>query len=253
MTSLSARLSLSLLLLTTALAPACQRGTYQPTAQLSTTAQTVTAAQPADPRAEAVIVPYRQRVQQQMGEVIGTAPEPIRKNPGESPLANFAADLMRERAATALGQPIDLGVMTNGGLRAELPAGPLTVGSVFELMPFENELVVLEAPGPVVQQLFEYCARIKMALSGATYAVTAEGKPTDIRIGKELFDPNKERLYTIAISDYLAGGGDKLDFFRPLAPRKTGVLVRSAINDHIRALTKAGKPVEAKVEGRVKF
>jgi 2',3'-cyclic-nucleotide 2'-phosphodiesterase (5'-nucleotidase family) len=201
---------------------------------------------------EAVVTPYRQKVKQQMDEVIGTAPEAIRKNNGESPLANFVADLQRERAAKETGQPIDLGLMTNGGLRAELPAGNITVGSVFELMPFENELVVLDLPGPVLQQLFEYAAKVKMALSGATYSVGADGKPVNIRIGKEQFDPNKERLYTLAISDYLAGGGDQLTFLKPIKPRSTGVLLRTAINDHIRQLTKEGKPVQARVEGRVK-
>ena len=83
--------------------------------------------------------------------------------------------------------------MTNGGLRTGLPAGPITLGSVFELMPFENELVVLDAPGPVVQQLFEYAARIKMAVSGATYAVTFDGLPKDIRIGGQPFDANQDR------------------------------------------------------------
>ncbi|MCC3157268.1 5'-nucleotidase C-terminal domain-containing protein [Hymenobacter sp. 15J16-1T3B] len=233
-------------------ATACQRGALQPKAQLTTTAQPVTAAQPADPKVEAVVAPYRLKVKQQMDEVIGHAPEAIRKNPGESPLANFAGDVQRERAAKELGQPIDLGVMTNGGLRAELPAGNITTGSIFELMPFENELVVLDAPASVVQQLFNYAAPIKMAISGATYTVV-DGKPTDIRIGKDVFDAAKDRTYTIAISDYLAGGGDRLDFFRALPPRHTNVLLRTAFNDHIRQLTKEGKPVTAKAEGRVKF
>ncbi|OON69110.1 5'-nucleotidase C-terminal domain-containing protein [Hymenobacter sp. CRA2] len=243
--------SLGLLLAAGLVLPACQRSGYQLQGPPTATAPTVSAAQPTDPQVEAVVAPYRQKVKEQMDEVIGRAPVAIRKNSGESPLANFAGDVQRERAAKELGQPIDLGVMTNGGLRAELPAGNITVGSVFELMPFENELVVLDAPGPVVQQLFNYAAPIHMAVSGATYTATADGKPTDIRIGQAPFDAS--RTYTIAISDYLAGGGDKLDFFRPLSPRHTNVLLRTAFNDHIRQLTKAGKPVEAKAENRVKF
>ncbi|WP_303310508.1 5'-nucleotidase C-terminal domain-containing protein [Hymenobacter sp. BT730] len=239
------------LLTSLALGSACQRAPYQATAQLPTvTAQPVSKALPADPKVEAVIAPYHQKVEEQMNVVLGTAPVAIKKNPGESPLANFVADLQRERASTALKQPIDLGVMTNGGLRAELPAGNITVGSVFELMPFENELVVLDAPGSVVQQLFDYGAHVKMAFSNATYTVTPDGKPTDIRIGGKPFDAS--RTYTIAISDYLAGGGDQMTFFKPITPRKTGVLLRSAIAEHIQALTKQGKPVVAKVEGRVK-
>ena len=162
------------------------------------------------------------------------------------------ADLQRERASQAFAKPIPLGVMTNGALRAELPAGPVTLGSVFELMPFENELVVLDAPGAVVQQLFDYAAHAKMAVSGATYTVTFDGQPKDIRIGGQPFDVNQNRTWAIAVSDYLATGGDTMGFFKTLTPRHTNILLRTAIADHIRALTRAGKPVEAKVEGRVK-
>jgi hypothetical protein len=110
--------------------------------------------------------------------------------------------------------------------------------------------MVLDAPGPVVRQLFDYSARVHMAVSGATYLVGTDGHAQDIRIGGQPFDP--ARTYSIAISDYLAGGGDNMDFLKTVVPRHTGLLLRSAIADHIRALTKAGLPVTAKIEGRVK-
>ncbi|MCC3152604.1 5'-nucleotidase C-terminal domain-containing protein [Hymenobacter sp. BT770] len=236
-----------------ALAAGCQRAGYAPTAHFApATSQVVGKTQAEDPAVAALIAPYHDRVTSQMQEVIGNAPAALTKMPGESPLANFVADLQRARASQALGQPIPLGVMTNGGLRAGFAAGPITLGSVFELMPFENELVVLDAPGPVVQQLFEYAAHIKMAVSGATYAVTFDGLPKDIRIGGQPFDPNQDKTWPIAISDYLATGGDNMVFFKTLTPRHTNILLRTAIADHIRALTKAGQPVTAKVEGRVK-
>ncbi|SHK59916.1 5'-nucleotidase C-terminal domain-containing protein [Hymenobacter psychrotolerans] len=241
------------LLATVALFPACQRATYVAKPQLApVTAQPVGKDLPDDATVAATIAPYRQRVTEQMAAVLGTAPVAIAKNPGESPLANFVADLQRSRASRETGQPIDLSVMTNGGLRAPLPAGSITMGSVFELMPFENELVILDAPGDVVQQLFAYAARVRMPISGGTYAVSPEGKATDIRINGQQFNPDQDRMYTIAISDYLAGGGDQLTFFKTIKPRGTGVLLRNAIADHIRELTAAGRPVEAKVDGRVK-
>lgn len=241
------------LLAALALSSGCQRATYvaKPTLQ-PVTAQPVNKTLADDPTALATIAPYRQRVTEQMTAVIGTAPTALVKSNGESPLSNFVADLQRTRASRELGQPIDLGVMSNGGLRAPLPAGQVTLGAVFELMPFENELVVLDAPAAVVQQLFDYGARVKMAFSGATYTVSPEGKAIDIRIGNQPFNPAQSRTYTIAISDYLAGGGDNMVFFKPIKPRGTGVLLRNAIADQIRELTKQGKPVEAKVEGRVK-
>ncbi|UYZ63242.1 5'-nucleotidase C-terminal domain-containing protein [Hymenobacter weizhouensis] len=244
--------ALGLLAATTLLAPACQRAGYVPTAKLApATAQPVGPALAENPAALDLIAPYRQRVTEQMTTVLGQAPAAITKNPGESPLANFVGDLQRQRASRELGQPVDLGVMSNGGLRAPIPAGPVTMGAVFELMPFENELVVLSTPGPVVQQLFDYAARVKMPVSGAVYAVTQEGKPTSISIGGQPFD--LARTYTIAISDYLAGGGDNMTFFKTLKPRGTGILLRTAIADHIREQTQQGKAIQAAVEGRVKL
>ncbi|OWP63858.1 hypothetical protein CDA63_06505 [Hymenobacter amundsenii] len=238
------------LLAAVALAPACQRGTYQPQAQLApVTAQPVGPAIPANAQATATIAPYRERVVAQMTTVLGNAPVAVTKNSGESPLANFVGDLQRVRASRELGQPVPLGVMTNGGLRAPLPAGPVTVGSVFELMPFENQLVVLDAPGPVVQQLFDYAARLKMAVSGATYTVSPDGKPTAILINGQPFNP--AQTYPIAISDYLAGGGDGMSFFKALKPRDTGVLLRTAIIDYIKEQTQQGRPIAAGIEGRV--
>ena len=247
------RVALAPLLLSLALATGCQRAAYAPTAHfVPVTSQPVGKTQAEDPAIAALIAPYHDKVTAQMTEVLGTAPQPLTKGPGENPLANFVADLQRERATAEFKQPMALGVMTNGGLRAGFAAGPVTLGSVFELMPFENELVVLDAPGPVVQQLFDYAAHIKMAISGATYSVTFDGMPKDIRIGGQPFDVNDARTYPIAISDYLATGGDNLAFFKALTPRHTNVLLRTAIADHIRALTKAGQPVLARVEGRVK-
>lgn len=235
-----------------ALAPGCQRATYQPQARLApVTAQPVGSTIPDNAQATATIAPYREKVISQMTSVLGNAPVALTKKGGESPLANYVGDVQRAAAAQALGQPVPLGVMTNGGLRAPIPAGPVTVGAVFELMPFENQLVVLDAPGPVVQQLFTYAARLKMAVSGATYSITAAGQPADILIGGQPFNP--AQTYGIAISDYLAGGGDGLAFFKTLAPRPTGVLLRTAIIDYIKQETAQGKPITASVEGRVKI
>ena len=241
------------LLFALAVSSGCQRAAYAPTAHFAPiTSQPVGKTQAEDPAIAALIGPYHDKVTAQMQEVLGMAPTALVKSAGESPLSNFVADLQRARASKELGQPIALGVMTNGGLRAGFAAGPVTLGSVFELMPFENELVVLEASGPVVQQLFDYAAHVRMAVSGATYTITFDGLPKDIRIGDQPFDVNQNRTWPIAISDYLATGGDNMTFFKPLVPRHTNILLRTAIADHIRALTKAGQPVTARVEGRVR-
>ncbi|MFD1872454.1 5'-nucleotidase C-terminal domain-containing protein [Hymenobacter bucti] len=234
------------------LATACQRGPLQATAHLPATSTSQPVGRDITPNADAaaIIQPYHDKVLAQMQEVLGVAPVALSKNPGENLVVNFVADLQRTAAAQALHEPIALSVMTNGGMRSPIPAGPITLGNVFELMPFENELVVVDAPGPVVQQLFNYAAPVRMAVSGATYSVDADKHPQNILIGGQPFNPAK--TYSIAMSDYLAGGGDNMLFLRGVPERSTGLLLRSAIADHIRALTKAGQPVTARIEGRVK-
>ena len=103
MSFLRSRVAALGLLASVALAPSCQRAVYQAKPQLApVTAQPVGKTQPEDAQAVAVIEPYRQRVTQQMSEVLGSAPVPLTKNSGESPLGNFIADLQRERASAAL-------------------------------------------------------------------------------------------------------------------------------------------------------
>jgi 2',3'-cyclic-nucleotide 2'-phosphodiesterase (5'-nucleotidase family) len=229
----------------------CQR-TWQPAAQLRPEARLpVNTAVAADVAAEAAIIPYRQKVEQRMSEVIGQAPTELKADAIESPLGNFVADLQRSQAAALLGRPIDMGLMTRGGLRYIIPQGNITVGDIFELMPFENELLVLTLSGATVEKLFQFGASKKiLALSNATFAIQ-NNQATNILIGGKPF--NKDQMYTLAISDYLANGGDNLGFLKETTKtEKAGILLRDAIIKHIQQLTAQGKSVEARVEGRVK-
>ena len=191
------------------------------------------------------------RAAQRMSEVIGQAPAELKADAIESPLGNFVADLQRSQATNLLGRPIDLGLMTRGGLRYIIPQGNITVGDVFELMPFENELLVLTLSGETVEKLFQFGASKKiLALSNATFTIQND-QAANITIGGKPF--NKEQTYTLAISDYLANGGDNLVFLKEaIKTEKAGILLRDAIIKHIQQLTAQGKPVEARVEGRVK-
>lgn len=228
---------------------ACQRH-WQPKPQLTQTALVISDKQTTDDVAEKTIAPYRQQVTSKMGEVIGFAPSALEKAPVESPLGNFVADLQRSQAQKLSGKPVDLGVMTNGGLRTLIPKGNIKVGDIFELMPFENELVIVTVNGATVQQLFNYAAAKQTAsIANSTYSIKA-GQPVNIMIGGKPLDVAKN--YTVALSDYLANTGDQMDFMtNKLAMDKVGMTVRDAILTTIREQTALQKPIEAKVEGRV--
>ena len=105
----------------------------------------------------------------------------------------------------------DICLLNNGGLRTTLPKGNITKGRIFELMPFENELVVLTISGEKTQGLFDFLARVNgMPLAGAEMGIDNKN-PVSIIIGGEAFDPGK--TYRVLTSDYLAEGGDKMRFF----------------------------------------
>ncbi|MBC5773862.1 5'-nucleotidase C-terminal domain-containing protein [Pontibacter sp. KCTC 32443] len=228
----------------------CQQKVWQPQASLEQTDVPVDSTVIADPEAEAMIAPYRTQVSTKMSEVIGTAATELRKADYESPLGNFVTDLLLEQTNKLMDTPVDMAQTTNGGLRVPLPAGPVNVGNIFELMPFENEVVVLTLDGPTTQELFDFAAKTGISpIANATYTVK-DGKAADVKIGGKPLDTS--RNYTIVTSDYLASGGDNMAMFKKaIKTEKAGMMMRDMIINHIKELTAAGKQITADTKPRV--
>ncbi len=228
----------------------CQPRVWQATPGLVQTEVPVDKSIPADAATEAIIAPYRAQYNANMTEVLGTAPEELTKGDYQSPLANFVVDLLLYQGRQLYGQPLDLAVTNKGGLRAPLPKGPVRLEHVYEVVPFENELVVLTLDGATVQELFDFAAASKIAhFANATYTVQ-NGKATDIKIGGKPFNPN--RTYNVLTSDFLQHGGDNMTMLgKAQASAKVGMLLRDAIIKHIREQTAAGRPITADTRSRV--
>jgi 5'-nucleotidase len=120
---------------------------------------------------------------------------------GESPLGNLLADLMHEAVPQA-----DFGLQNGGGVRAEIAAGPLTYGEVYELSPFDNRLAVVTMRGATLRALLadNYGGRGGfLSLSGLHVKVhCTDGHPV---VDAPIDDAHDYRVVT---SDYLANGGD---------------------------------------------
>ncbi len=205
---------------------------------------------PADTSVENYIAPYKARLDAKMNQVIGYAPEELTRGYGESTLGNFVTDLMQQQADIYYEGTVDVAVTTYGGLRNPIPKGDITIGNIYELMPFENELVIVKVTGQTLQKLFDLAAAKRIAfISNARYTMQG-GRAFDIKIGNEPLQASK--IYSVAVSDYLANGGDQMVFFKEGEKALVlGITVRDAILNHIKALTAIGRPVEAKIEGRV--
>lgn len=229
----------------------CSHKTWQVTQTVSTKiAIDSTTEVTADKAYEAWLQPIKQKVDAQMNVVIGQAAETMKGHAPESLLSNFNADVYRERATAFLGEPVDMSVVNLGGLRTIIPAGNITVGKVFELMPFENELVILWLRGDKLMGLLQYFARaggegesgVRMTIRNRTAEdITIGGKPIDLT-----------KLYSVATNDYLAGGNDNMVQLGQYEKRtNTGLKIRSILIDYIKDETKKGNKVEAKLDGRI--
>ena len=197
---------------------------------------------PQEATIENFIAPYRQHVDNEMNKVLAQIAQDLVKDrnnpPLNIPISNFFADAIYETIAPyykkRTGQTIDFVLLNFGGIRSDLPKGDITMGSAYNLMPFENEMVVLTMSGEKVQELADYLIkhRLPHPLSKQVQLqITHDGKITHFTIHGKPFNP--KATYLVATSDYLMYGGDAMYFFSN--PLKTDMLdykVRNVLIDY---------------------
>ena len=119
----------------------------------------------------AIITPYQVKIEDQMNEVLTYTKNDLEKGKPQSTIGNFVTDLCLNYADAHIC------VMNNGGLRTTISKGEITRGKLYELMPFENELVVLELNKDDYIGLLNYIgSRGGEPFSGITIAINKDGK-----------------------------------------------------------------------------
>lgn len=177
----------------------------------------------------------------------------MKKEQPETALGNMMADVIFQIAADAGLEP-DLAITNYGGIRVPLlEKGPLTYRDAFQLMPFDNRIVVIAVPGTVLLQWFGHmAAKGGWPIAKARYQITGDrGLSLPIYIGEEEIDTGF--VYKVATTDYLATGGDYCDFLKSLKFSDTGFLLRDAIIAHWKSISKEGKLLRVEKEGRVSY
>jgi 2',3'-cyclic-nucleotide 2'-phosphodiesterase (5'-nucleotidase family) len=203
-----------------------------------------------DPEVEALVAPFRNRMGKEIQEQIGEATGMLTEAVPEGTLGNFATDAMLWAANRELDEPVHLALTNNGGLRIPIGPGPITIGQMYELMPFENMLSVLTLTGSQVKDLCDELALRRGApISGFSFHITPEGEgwvASTILIAQEPLDP--ARQYLLVTNDYMANGGDSYSsLLNPVARRDLPVLVRDAFIDFVRHK----RVIEPELEGRI--
>lgn len=225
-------------------------GTYRPTTVQYDKIR-ITAASPQDQQLETMLKPYADSVNNSMNKVIGVVERELEKKLPEGPLNNLLADAMLEGAKNAFGTHVDAAFVNYGGVRAPyLPAGPITIGKVFELMPFDNILVLQELSGAVFQQFLNRVAERGGWPSAGVQFTINNRKAVDVLIGGKPLDPSAK--YKVANSDYIANGGDDCDMLKVLPQLNKGVLVRDVFLQYFTSLTAKGQTINAQLENRIR-
>lgn len=211
-----------------------------------------TTAAPTATEVRRIIEPYREELGESMQEVIGRVPRELTKGRPESTLGNWLADLLYTEAVRYADRPVDFAVQNSGGIRINaLPAGDLPVRTVYELMPFDNQLVILELDYETTLALINH-----MAASGGwpvsrqlRFRITAAGTAADITLeGRPL---TAGSTYRVALPDYVANGGSDCDFLIGLPQFSTDKMIRDLMVLHLREAYEQGRPVRAELDGRI--
>lgn len=137
---------------------------------------------------------WQRRVDDELGEVIGYSQTGLPKK--SAPLGQWLVRAWRERFQT------DLAITTQGAIRQELPAGPITLATIYSIMPFENDLVLCKVKGSALAKMLQDPEAI---VAGLTH-LDGSWQHTD---GSPL-DP--ERVYSVLTTDFLYWGGDGYAF-----------------------------------------
>lgn len=192
------------------------------------------------------IARYNTMLDAELDVVLGHAPEALTVHQPECLMLNWASDALFQKAVQYFPGQVDGAVVNIGGMRCEWPAGDITRRNVFELMPFDNQLVVLTLTGEDLLELFQIFV-VDGGQGIANMRVVGEDRQlADATIGGKQIVP--EQLYHIATSDYLAGGTDHMTPLTHAVERwDSGLTIRDLYMDYVAEQ----KDVVAKIDGRM--
>lgn len=211
---------------------------------------------PEDPAIKAIVDGYNNQLKEKLSVVVGKAlvaldGERADVRTKETNLGNYITDWM----CTSTGA--DIAFENGGSIRTSVPAGDVTVGSIFGVLPFDNFLVVLEIKGSILKDALEnsvsaYPAQLGgfLQVSGFSFtfdpskatgsrivSITKNGKPMDM-----------DATYKLCTADFTAAGGDG---YAMLKGAKVVYTSGEWMRDGLVAYVKANPEINPTVEGRI--
>ena len=168
---------------------------------------------------ENFIKPYREHINKDLDSILAYCPVTLDKSgKWQSTIGNLMADVSLMRGNLVFeareNKKIDICLLNSGGIRSILPKGNITARNAFEIMPFENSMVVIALKGEQISEMVDFLIADKKPhpLAGITFTINKNNQSKNILVqGKPL---NKETVYYVGTNDYLSDGGDNMNFFK---------------------------------------
>jgi 2',3'-cyclic-nucleotide 2'-phosphodiesterase (5'-nucleotidase family) len=169
---------------------------------------------------ENFIKPYREHINKDLDSVLAYCPVTLDKSSGkwQTTIGNLIADVTLQRGNLVFNKRekknIDICLLNHGGIRSILPKGNVTARTAFEIMPFENTMVVIALKGEQIFELVDYFIGEKKPhpISGISFTIGKDNVAKNILVqGKPI---EKDKIYYVGTNDYLSNGGDNMNFFK---------------------------------------
>ena len=189
-----------------------------------------------DSAVAALIERLRHNTESATKRVVASIKAPLFRAGRQYPLGRMIAEARRNVLRA------DFGLVGNGGIRGDLQGGPVTYGQLYEVQPFQNTLVRLTVTG-------------RQLLGVLEHALASDGSPSAHVAGAVVrYDPRRspgrrvrsvelkgrefrrDARYTLAVDDFLAGGGDGYNMLIGLPAEPGGILDLDGLVTYLRRL-----------------
>lgn len=193
---------------------------------------------------------YKTQLDAEMHKQLVYCKTDLFKNQPESELGDLMALACIEAASEELNKEIDLAILNYGGIRIRsISEGWILKSHIYELMPFNNFIVVQSIRGDTLKMVLDQIALYGgWPVNNIKFQIK-EQKADSIYIGSELL--KLEKHYLLATSDYIANGGDNMNLLKQLKQEATGVLLRDAIMDYCNDVYQNGDSLEIQLQQNI--
>lgn len=197
---------------------------------------------PINQKVAALVAGYKAELSDILNEFVGKTAKALAHDTsaGLTPLGQWTAKTLAEIGKTQIA------LINGGGIREPLPAGDITMGTMYSIFPFDNTLVTMEVTGSMLYKLIEHgLGSGKLEKDGFR-----DGQFYGLKVTYNMSRPYGQRIvtmtlqdgqaidlnakYTLSTLDFVYTGGDRYDFTGATNVKDTFIPVRDILADYIK-------------------